>query len=299
VRGSIAIAERLGISPLLIGITVVGFGTSAPEMLVSIDAARRGSPEIALGNVVGSSIGNILLILGIAVLITPMTKWPRSVRRDVLMMTLVTFMLLGAVQLQQIDATMGLVFISILGVFLYGSYWLEQRDEHPTVREQKAQEIKIKPVGSPWLAALATVTGLGLLVWGASLLVAGAVSVARGYGLSEAVIGLTLVALGTSLPELATAIVAARRQHPDVVLGTVIGSNIFNVLAILGATALIVPIGVSDRFRSFDVPIMLGVSVGLLLLLLLAKRIGRGAGIVMLAAYIAYTTLLFIGRSVS
>lgn len=295
VRGSISIAERLGISQLLIGIAVVGFGTSAPELLVSVDAAMGGSPEIALGNVVGSNISNILFILGIAVLIAPMTKWPRSVRRDALVMTFATALLLAAVQLQQIGPSVGAVFIVILGIYLYSAYRLEQADGNAIAEEPKSGEFKTKPVSSLWRAALTAAAGLALLVVGANLLVDGAVSLARGYGLSEAVIGLTLVAVGTSLPELATAIVAARRKHTAVVLGTVIGSNIFNILLILGTTALTVPMGVGSRFRTFDVPFLLGLSALLLLLLFKANRIGRTMGAAMLAIYCAYSVSLLWG----
>lgn len=293
VRGSVAIAERLGLSKLLIGLTVVGFGTSAPELLVSVSAALDGASEIALGNVVGSNIANILLIVGVAALLLPITGWQRTAVREALVAGMVGLALYGLVQGQEIGRVEGTVLLVILAAYLGASYWLERHDSQGTVFEKETEQFEDVPARRLWLALGLAIGGIALLVFGANLLVEGSVSIARFLGVPDAVIGLSLVAVGTSLPELATAIVAAIRRQSDVVLGNVIGSNIFNVLAILGVTSVIQPVEVSARFREFDTLVMLGASALLLALLFATRRIGRLWGGVMLAAYAAYMVFLF------
>jgi len=293
VRGSVALAERLGLSKLMIGLTIVGFGTSAPEMLVSVDAALKDAPEIALGNVVGSNIANVLLIVGVAAVIVPIAGWRRTAVRDALVAGVVALALYGLVQGQAITRPEGMTLIAVLTVYLWASYWLERRDRNSSVIEREVEEFEGLPQKRPWVAPILTIGGIALLVIGADLLVEGSVSIARRFGVPDAVIGLSLVAVGTSLPELATAIVAAVRRHSDVVLGNVIGSNIFNVLAILGVTAVIHPIEVSARFREFDTLVMLAAACLLLMLLVLVSRIGRLWGIGMLVLYAAYMAFLF------
>lgn len=293
VRGSVAIAERLGLSKLIIGLVIVGFGTSTPELLVSVDAALNGSPEIALGNVVGSNIANILLILGIAALIQPITGWQRSAVREALVAGLVALAMFGLVQGHAITFVEGAALLMVLLVYLLASYWLEKRETAARVFEQEAEEFEDIPITRAWLPPVFVVAGIALLVLGADFLVEGAVSMARVFGVPDAVIGLSLVAVGTSLPELATAIVAALRRHSEVILGNVIGSNIFNVLAILGVTAVIQPVEISDRFRTIDTPIMLAVSCALILLLLATTTIGRAWAVLMLLAYTVYMLFLF------
>lgn len=293
VRGSVAIAERLGVSKLLIGLVIVGFGTSTPELLVSVNAALDGAPEIALGNVVGSNIANVLLIVGVAALIVPITGWQRTAVREALIATLVGLAVVGLVQGEMINRMEGVAMLVVLAGYLASSYWLERRDREAKAFEHEAEEFEDIPLSRPWLAPALALGGIVALVFGADLLVEGAVNIARSFGVPDAVIGLSLVAVGTSLPELATAIVAAIRRHSDVVLGNVIGSNIFNVLAILGVTVVIQPIAVSERFREIDTPVMLGASVLLLALLFATSRISRLWGALMLAAYAAYMVFLF------
>lgn len=295
VRGSVCLARHFGLSSLFVGIVIVGFGTSLPELAVSAKAALRGSSDIALGNVVGSCIANVLLIIGLASVMAPIQEVRRAAIRDTLTMTLVAALLFGLVRAETVGRIAGATMLFLLVVYVVGSYWLElRRNDKPTVHEQEAEEFLDIRLRRPWIAGLATVAGTALVILGAELLVSGAVATARSVGVPEAVIGLTVVAVGTSLPELATAIVAAVRKHTDVVLGNVIGSNIFNVLGVLGTTALITPIEVSGRFRDFDVPLMGGISLCFLALLAVARRIGRVYGAIMVGWYIAYTAVLYM-----
>ena len=293
VRGSVTLAERLGISKLLIGLVIVGFGTSTPELLVSVKAALGGAPEIALGNAVGSNIANVLLIVGLASIITPILGWERSAVREALVAALVSLAALVLVQGEVITKLEGIAMLVALAGYLFASYWLEKKEPKAKTFQHATEEFEDIPLPRPWLAPVLALGGIVALVFGADLLVEGGVNIARGFGVPDAVIGLSLVAIGTSLPELATAVVAAIRRHPDVVLGNVIGSNIFNILAILGVTAVIQPIAVSARFREIDTPVMLGVALLLLALLVVSKPIGRLWGFVLLALYAAYMVVLF------
>lgn len=293
VRGAVAIAERFGISKLLIGLVIVGFGTSTPELLVSVNAALDGAPEIALGNVVGSNIANILLIIGIAAAIAPVAGWDRGALREAFIATLVALATLGLVQADVISRLQGSVMLVVLAAYLVSTYWLERRNRQSQTFAHEAEAFEDIPMARPWQAPLFVVAGIAALVFGADLLVQGAVSIAQSFGVSDAVIGLSLVAIGTSLPELATAVVAAVKRQSDVVLGNVIGSNIFNILAILGITVVIQPMDVAARFREIDVPIMVAASVLLLGLLFATRSIGRIWGLLMLSAYGAYMVFLF------
>ncbi|ASM74831.1 MULTISPECIES: calcium/sodium antiporter [Roseobacteraceae] len=293
VRGSVAIAERMGISKLLIGLVIVGFGTSTPELLVSVNAALDGAPEIALGNVVGSNIANILLIVGVAALITPIVGWERTAVREALVATIVSLAAFALVQGAIITRIEGIAMLVVLAGYLYASYWLEKRNRAAKTYQHEVEEFEDIPLPRPWLAPVLVIGGIAALVFGADMLVEGAVNIARDFGVPDAVIGLSLVAIGTSLPELATAIVAAIRRHADVVLGNVIGSNIFNILAILGVTVVIQPIEVTERFRTIDTPVMLGASLLMLVLLFATQSIGRLWGVLMLVAYASYMVFLF------
>ena len=278
IRGSIGMARSFSIPPLLIGLTVVGFGTSAPELLVSIDAAMRGIPDIAIGNVVGSNIANILLIIGISSLLWPIFVPNSTIRRDIAVMLIATLALLPLFWIGTIDRTAGAVLFTGLAGYILWSY----------LKPGETPDIGLETAPPLWQSLLWVAIGLIGLVIGARLLVDGAVLIARSFGLSEAFIGLTIVAIGTSLPELATALVAAWRRQSDIALGNVIGSNIFNVLCILGITALIIPIPVATRFLVIDLPILLAITIFFTLLLLLSSRIGRAAGALMLVSYAAY-----------
>lgn len=280
VRGSVGIARRMALPPLLIGLTVVGFGTSTPELLVSVDAAWRGVPDIAVGNIVGSNIANILLIVGLSALVWPIRVMGATLPRDTAVMMAAALILLPIFAMEQIARLSGFALFAGLVAYLVWAYL------KPGQAETDADDLK--PPASTVVSVLWIIGGLVALLVGARLLVDGAVSIARGYGISEAFIGLTIVAIGTSLPELATSLIAAFRRQSEIAIGNIIGSNIFNVLGIFGVTAMVAPIPVAPRFLSFDLPIMIAVSLVLTGLLLTRPVIGRGVGILMLAGYIAY-----------
>lgn len=278
VRGAVGIAQRLAMSPLLIGLTVVGFGTSTPELLVSVDAALRGVPDIAIGNVVGSNIGNILLIVGLSALVWPIRVSGGTLRRDLAVMLAAAMVLMPLFWSGTLGRPAGLLLVVALLAYLAWA-WLAQGEP-----EAEAMATS-RPL---WQSLLWVLLGLAALMLGARWLVDGAVAIARTYGVSEAFIGLTIVAVGTSLPELATSIIAALRRQSEIAIGNIVGSNIFNVLGILGVTALVAPIPVAGRFLSFDVPVMIGASLALAALLLLRPGIGRVTGVALLLAYAAY-----------
>ena len=288
VRGSVAMATRLGLSKRVVGLTVVGFGTSSPELVVSLDAALRESPEIALGTVIGSNVANGLLILGLAAAARPLSGWRRGVLRDALVAVLVALALVGLVHGPTIGRIEGLALLLTLAAYLAASYWIEARGVTPAVDEAEADAITNRLQRRLPVAVVATLAGIGLVMLGADLLVQGAVSIARDLGVGEAAIGLSLVAVGTSLPELAAVLVAALRRHTDLVLGSVIGSTIFNGLGILGATAVVHPIAVAPRFRDFDALVVLAVGAALLFALVAAPRIGRASGAAMVGLYALY-----------
>ncbi|MBK5926569.1 calcium/sodium antiporter [Rhodobaculum claviforme] len=279
VRGAVGIARRLAIAPLLIGLTVVGFGTSTPELLVSVDAALRGVPDIAIGNVIGSNIGNVLLIVGLSALVWPIRVMGGTLRRDTAVMMAAAVALVPVFWLGQVGGLSGAALVAGLAGYLVWAY--RQPGDGVAVDDPT-------PVLPLWQAALWVAVGLGALMLGARFLVDGAVSIARAYGVSEAFIGLTIVAVGTSLPELATSLIAALRRQSEIAIGNIVGSNIFNVLGVLGVTALVAPIPVAGRFPSFDLPVMIAASAVLTGLLLLRPRIGRVAGVGLLVAYAAY-----------
>ncbi|GAB2800409.1 calcium/sodium antiporter [Halomonas shantousis] len=294
IRGAIAAARRFGVSPLLTGLVIVGFGTSSPELVVSVDAAINSQPDIAVGNIVGSNIGNILLILGLSALITPMTVQPLALRRDGLVVVLATFLFLllswgGA--LGRIDA---ILFLSGLAAYLLWAYWSESRQQAPAGEVYAEEDKEISTVPRNWLTiGAAIVIGLILLIGGSRLLLYGAIGIAQAVGVPETVIGLTLVAVGTSLPELAVSVIAAFRHHADVAVGNILGSNIFNVLGILGISALLQPLPIAARIQNFDQWVMLGAAVVLMLFLYTGLRLSRREGGILLASYTIYVWLSF------
>ncbi|WP_249694003.1 calcium/sodium antiporter [Stappia sp. WLB 29] len=286
VRGAVALAARLNVPPLLIGLTIVGFGTSMPELLVSLNAAFANLPDIAVGNVVGSNTANILLILGLALLVAPLPTRIAGIGRDVVAM-LASAGLLALVSIGGRFATWhGLLFLALLAAYLvYGA--MRGRSEGADLPDTEA---------SPklWPALGFVAAGLAALVFGADFLVDGSTSLARGMGVSDAVIGLTIVAVGTSLPELATSVIAAFKRQPEIAVGNVVGSNIFNILGILGLTAAISPIPVAPQMVTFDIPVMVAVTVAIAALLTFTRRVPQWAGLVLLAAYGWYCTVLFV-----
>ncbi|MCA3455388.1 MAG: calcium/sodium antiporter [Rhodobacter sp.] len=281
VRGASSIARTYRISPMVIGLTIVGFGTSAPELLVSVQAALAGQPAIAIGNVLGSNIANILLILGISAVIAPLILPMRKLWRDLGFMLLATAVIWAMLLDGDITRLDGVLLLAGLIVFVAVAFL--------TGKAEPDDALPLPPV---WQAALMTLGGLVVLVIGARLLVDSATTIARTYGISEAVIGLTIVAVGTSLPELATSVVAALRKQTEIAVGNIVGSNIFNIFGILGLTAVIAPIPAEARFVSIDMPWAAAAAIGLTVVAALMGGLPRIAGVVLLAAYGGYLALM-------
>ncbi|MBB4659066.1 calcium/sodium antiporter [Parvularcula dongshanensis] len=293
VRGAVSLAKRLGISPLVIGLTLVGFGTSTPELVTSIQAALAGSPGVAVGNVVGSNIANVLLILGMAALIAPVAADPRAFRRDGGALIAATILGVLTILLGTIEWELGLVLICGLVLYLAAVLMIERRDVEAGRLVEESETLTEAPGGAA-VAFLFFLGGLVVTVLGARFLVTGAVDIARSFGVSEAVIGLTLVAVGTSLPELVTSVIAARKGQADVALGNVVGSNIYNILGILGVTALVRPLEVPPEIARFDVWVMAASTVALVVAVVSGWRVTRTEGAMLLAAYAAYIAWLVL-----
>jgi len=294
VRGASRIASTLGLSPLVIGLTVVAYGTSAPEVAVGVKAAWAGQPDLALGNVVGSNIFNILFILGLSAVIAPLPVASQLVRLDVPIMiglsALVWF--LGA------DGVIGRLDGALFsaGAIAYTVFQVVQsRRESREVRQEYAQPSSTGP-SSMAVNLIFVAAGLVLLVLGSRWLVAGAMAVARALGVSELVIGLTVVAAGTSLPEVATSVLATIRGERDIAVGNLLGSNIFNLLAVLGLSGIVAPAGlpVSEALLRFDMPVMIAVAVACLPIFASGARIARWEGALFLFHYVAYTAYLVL-----
>lgn len=290
VRGAVSIAERMGVSKLVIGLTIVGMGTSAPELLVSLKAALGGSSDIALGNVVGSNIANILLILGASAIVYPIMSWDKNVRRDVIVALGAALLVLYFAQSPIIGRVDGIIMLAGLGAYLFYVF----RNESKALVPENVTNDVVSTQMALWQGITFMVGGLALLIVGADYLVEGAVNIARAFGISETVIGLTIVAVGTSLPELATSITAALKRQSDVALGNVVGSNIFNILGILGITTLVKPVGVAPEMASFDVPVMVITTILLVAVLFTRSSITKRMGQVMVGLYAAYTLWLFV-----
>ena len=284
VRGAVSLAARLGVSPLLIGLTVVGFGTSTPELVTSLEAAFAGSPGIAVGNVVGSNTANILLILGTAAVIAPLAVSSHAFRRDGIALVLVTLAAIGAVLVGTLSRPVGLALVAGLVAYLALAYF----SERSSTADGQGPDTDIPTTGL-WPSLFYALGGIAATVLGARLLVGGAMELATRFGVSDAVIGLTLVAVGTSLPELVTSVVASLKRQGDVAFGNVVGSNIYNVLGILGTTALVKPVAVPAEIASFDIWIMAAATLALVWVAVTGWRITRAEGAVLLVAYVAYT----------
>lgn len=312
-RGAVALATRLGLSPLLIGMTVVAAATSMPELVVAVTSGLEGVPDIGVGNAVGSNIANILLILGAAAVFWPIATRPRHILRDGLAVLCATVLFMALAFAGEIGRIEGLVMLTGLAAYLTVGYLSERRLQ---ARESNAgggipesgrradalagSEGSVAGDPGPgarpmaWhLSLLLTLLGAGALVGGSHLLVDGAVAIARAVGVSEAVIGLTMIAIGTSLPELATAVIAAWRHHPEIALGNVLGSNLFNILAILAALALTTPFRVAPEMLRFDVWVMAAAVLILLPVMFTGWRIGRREGALFLLIYGFYVALRY------
>jgi cation:H+ antiporter len=298
VRGASRLAAKVGISPLVIGLTVVAFGTSSPELAVSIQSSLAGQADIAVGNVIGSNIFNILLILGISAVITPLIVQQQLIRLDVPLMIGLSF----AFYLMALDGVIGRLegILLFAGIIAYTFFLIRQsRRESKAVEEEYAQEFpaKTETGWKPWIINLGLVgVGLTLLVLGSNWLVDSAISIARWLGLSELIIGLTIVAAGTSMPEVATSITAAIKGERDIAVGNAVGSNIFNILSVLGLTAVVAPGGIpiSLAAEAFDIPVMVAVAVLALPIFFTGNRIERWEGWLFLFYYVAYTAYLVL-----
>ena len=296
VRGAVALAKKLEISPLIIGMTIVAIGTSAPELVVGLQAGLAGVPGLALGNVVGSNIANVLLILGAAGLIAPIVSKAGALKRDALVLGAGSLLFAAFCLQGEIGVFGGSVLVTGLAVFLFLSYKREHDVGGPDaeLHSDEVDEVGELP-DNMLITLLALFGGMAGIIYGADLLVDGGVDIARTYGVSEEVIGLTLVALGTSLPELAASVVAALRGHADVAIGNVVGSNLFNVLGIAGVVAIVTPLPASVQIVSFDLWVMLGATACMLPILLWGWKLNRFVSVVFLALYAGYITMQAIG----
>jgi cation:H+ antiporter len=293
VRGAVATATRAGVSPLLIGLTLVGFGTSTPELITSVEAAFVGAPGIAVGNVVGSNIANILLILGVAALICPLAVSRRAFYRDGTVVSVATLCGVAVCLTGELRPPAGVLLVAFLIAYIVYCYRAERIVENTT--ENPVRPALAVPGSIDLTLAVSIVLligGLALTMLGAHLLVSSVLAIGAEAGISETVLGVTVVAVGTSLPELTTSVLAAFRRQPDIAFGNIVGSNIYNILGILGITAIVEPIRVPPEILRTDIWIMLGATALLLFFSISGWRISRTEGGIFLAAYGAY--LLFV-----
>lgn len=298
VRGAVRIAERLRLSSMLIGLTIVGMGTSTPELAASVQASLAGSPGIAVGNIVGSNIANSLLILGAAALIAPFAVKASALWRDGGVGLIAALALLAAGATIGLTREAGLVFLAAIAGYIYYAYRQERVGAtHSAAYDRSAAmegvdpdfEARAPAKGRLWIALVLFAAGLGLIVTGGGVLVRGAISVAETLGVSDAVIGLTIVAVGTSLPELVTSAMAAWRRQGEMALGNVLGSNIYNILFIGGLTGVIAPTTVPSAIAGFDLPVLVGVTLMVMVFAYTGGRLSRREGAVLVIAYAAYT----------
>lgn len=305
VRGAVRVASRLGVSPLVIGLTLVGFGTSTPELVTSVNAALGGAPGIAYGNIVGSNIANILLIVGASAILFPIAVTSAALKRDGAVMIAITVGFAALAALMPMARWLGAVFVAALASYVYVAFRQERQSVaaagHSAVYDKSLALQEADPgtaprdpaAGSILVALVIAIGGLVLILLGGTFLVDGAVALAQSFGISETVIGLTIVALGTSLPEFVTSVLAAIRRQSDVAFGNIVGSNIYNILGIGGITALIAPGAVPAEIVSFDNLVMIGVSVLLVAFAWTGLRIARIEGMALLAGYLLYVFVVW------
>ncbi len=290
VRGAVALAKYLGVSALVIGSTIVAFGTSAPELVVSAVAAFRGYSQIALGNVVGSNIFNIAVVLGLSALIAPVAVAKDVLKRDMPLMIGATFlMLLLAFFGQELSRVDGIILIAGFAAHTFMSYRIARGDQDRITKDPKWEKPDFL-----WMDIVYLLGGTAVLAFGAEGMVRGAVGIAQALGVSETVIGLTIVAFGTSIPELAASVVAAKHGESDLALGNVVGSNIYNLLLILGTTAVIRPVPAVINADSIEFIFFVGLALLVLPMSALGRRIGRLRGVVFVSTYVAFITLLIL-----
>ena len=293
VKGAVNMSLRLGVPALIVSLTIVAFGTSAPELLISIQAILDGVPGIALGNVVGSNTANILLVLGIPALLATMHTSECDTRKSYLQMIAATALFIALAFTGVFTWWSGLILLAALAAML--GHAMLQVKRHRQASADDEEEIEGADPNLSWAKiAMFLVLGLIGLPLGANLLVEGSTNIARAYGITETVIGLTLVAIGTSLPELATTVMAALRRQADVALGNVIGSNMFNLLGIIGVASLVGPIPVDPQFLSFDLWVMLGASLLLIPFVFMRQDITRVWGVMLSVAYVTYLFVVLV-----
>ena len=300
VEGASSIARKLRIPTFVIGLTIVAFGTSAPELAVSLTAALKGSNDIAIGNVVGSNIFNTLVVLGASAAITPVAvekgiikkDYPLSIFAAILLGVLSLDMILFQAPAMTIGRVDGVVLLVVFAFFMYTTVkaGLKERAASVSPEHEEALSNMSRPVGKSMIILIIGLTGI---VIGGDFSVEGAKEIARAFGLSEALIGLTIVAFGTSLPELVTSIVAARKGESDIAVGNVIGSNIFNIFFILGISAVISPMNVTETYL-YDIAVLIAVMAFSYIPIAKTKKVGRALGIIMVVAYFAYTAYLIM-----
>jgi len=290
IRGSSALALRFGISPLVVGLTVVAFGTSSPELVVSINSSLEGNGGIALGNIIGSNICNIALILGTSALIKPLIVQAQVVKREIPIMIAVSILLFILSLNNEISRLEGLIFFAGIIVYIIISIYLSKKEKNSEVKKEFEENIT-KQGGKLWKSVVFVIAGLGLLAVGAKIFVDGAVAAAERMGVSQVVIGLTIVAIGTSLPELITSVVAAFKNEADIAIGNIVGSNVFNILSILGVTAIINPVSTSDA-GLIDFSLMLLTAILLLPLSWSGYKLSRWEGGFFFAGYVIYMLYL-------
>lgn len=297
IKGAVSVAKKAGVSELFTGLVIVGFGTSFPELMVSVGAALQGASDIAIGNVVGSNIGNTLLILGLCAAVLPLVVTELSLRRDATAVLLATIILM----ILSIDGILGivdgLIMLVLMGVYLFVAYKTES--DNFTGKEQEFVAIKTSDGDQPSVLKpiFFTLSGLVLLIIGARFLLNGALGLSEMLQISEAVVGLTVVAVGTSLPELTISLLAVIRGNTDVAVGNILGSNIFNLLGILGISILFQPISVHPRILEFDQWVLLGTAILLFVFMMTGRKLSRAEGALLLFGYVGYIVFsyLFIG----
>lgn len=287
-RGGVGLSKIIGLSPLLIGLLIVSVGTSAPEMVISLQAAMRKAPDLALGNIVGSNIINILLILGLSAVVRPIPTSPKTVLRDGGTLVAASIALLVLVEMGTISRQSGWMLLAGFAVYVAISFFSDWRRPSPMC----GAEVRANAHGdrelTPAMSTILLIFGLACLYFGGGYVVDGGLAVARLYHVPQAVIGLTLVAVGSSLPELATTIVASIRGHSSIAIGNLIGSNILNILLVLGLTALVHPLAVSHQVAGADIYVMAAAAVLLPLLLASRWRLTRPQGAFLVLSYLAY-----------
>lgn len=298
VRGASRLAAAAGISPLVIGLTVVAYGTSAPELAVSVQSALSGRADIALGNVVGSNIVNVLLVLGLSALIAPLAVSQQLIRLDVPLMIGVSFLMLALAMDGKVSRPDGALLFAINIAYVIWAIY-QSRKESRQIQEEYAKQYGAagsRSAAGALINILLIIAGLGMLVLGSRWMVNSAVAVAQSLGVSELIIGLTIIAIGTSLPEIVTSIIASFRGARDIAVGNVIGSNVFNITSVLGLTCIFAPNGVAvpPAALRFDIPVMIAVAVACLPIFFTGHRIARLEGVLFFGYYVAYTLYLIL-----